>query len=219
MAVPHDTQGIVSAADVGLAGCRVCGRVSPIGTPRCSRCGSRISAPDRASLQAVWAWLIAGLVFYVPANLFPMLITTNFGRTSESTILGGVVELATHGDGFIAFVVFFASVIIPLAKFGAIAILCASVGRDVRLSAHRRQQVFEVVEFVGRWSMVDVFVVALLAALVQFDLTASIKPGIAAVSFALSVIFTMIAAMTFDSRLLWIDAEQDNEITSGEGRA
>ncbi|MBV7410404.1 paraquat-inducible protein A [Maritimibacter sp. DP1N21-5] len=214
-----DSTGIVSAADAGLAGCRRCGRVRPLGTRRCDRCGARIAAPDRASLQNVWAWLIAGLVFYVPANVFPMLITTNFGRTSDSTILGGVVELATHGDAFIAFVVFFASVIIPLAKFGAIAVLCASVGRDVRLSAHRRQQVFEVVEFVGRWSMVDVFVVALLAALVQFDMTASIKPGIAAVSFALSVIFTMIAALSFDNRLLWIDAEQDEDAAGREARA
>ena len=197
---------VLTAREAGLIGCTQCGRVHDLDTDRCTRCGARLVERTRQSLQPVWAWLFAGMVVYIPANVYPMLRTTTFGRTMDSTILGGVVELAHHGDYGVAFIVFFASIVIPMAKFLAIGYLALSVKREFRMPMHRRHLLFEVVEFIGRWSMIDVFVVAILSALVQIDFAATINPGIAAISFALSVIFTMLAALSFDERLIW-DAE------------
>jgi paraquat-inducible protein A len=146
---------------------------------------------------------------YVPANIYPMLRTTSLGKTSDSTILGGVLDLIHHGSVGIALIVFFASIMIPVGKFIAIAFLALSIRHRVNLSDHRRHVLYEVVEFVGRWSMIDVFVVAILAALVQLDFAANVNPGIAAVSFALSVAFTMLSAQSFDPRLIWDANEGD----------
>ncbi|PTQ73531.1 paraquat-inducible protein A [Celeribacter persicus] len=200
---------IVTARAAGLIGCTHCGRVHPSGTQVCTRCGTHLTPRSVASLQRVWAWWIAGLIVYIPANLYPMLRTASLGKTLESTILGGVIELMHHGDYGVALIVFVASIIIPVAKFIAIAYLALSVSHRVRLSAHRRHILFEVVEFIGRWSMIDVFVVAILSSLVRLDFAATITPGIAAVSFALSVAFTMLAALSFDSRLIWDAGEQE----------
>jgi paraquat-inducible protein A len=191
----------------GLVGCTECGAVHRAGTETCTRCGSALHSRAPASLQLVWAWLLAGLVVYVPANVYPMLRTTTFGRTSESTIMGGVLELVEYGSYAVAFVVFFASIMIPVGKFIAIGILALSISRRWTISVHRRMQLFEVVEFIGRWSMIDVFVVAILSALVQFSFVAHINPGIAAVSFALSVAFTMLSAQSFDPRTIWDASE------------
>ena len=117
--------------------------------------------------------------------------------------MGGVIELFQHGDLAIAGIVFFASVMIPIGKFLAISYLAISVKQRSTLNMHQRNRLFDVVEFIGRWSMIDVFVVAILSALVQLNAVATINPGIAAVSFALSVIFTMLAAQSFDPRLIW----------------
>ncbi|TCS66484.1 paraquat-inducible protein A [Primorskyibacter sedentarius] len=200
---------VLTARAAGLIGCTQCGRVQEPGAERCVRCQSLLRSRDEASLQKVWAWLFAGLVVYVPANVYPMLRTSSLGKTSDSTILGGVVDLIHHGSIGIALIVFFASIMIPVGKFLAIGYLALSIRRQVSLSDHRRHVLYEVVEFVGRWSMIDVFVVAILATLVQLDFAASIKPGIAAVSFALSVAFTMISAQSFDPRLIWDASEGD----------
>ncbi|MGI3168845.1 paraquat-inducible protein A [Pseudooceanicola sp. C21-150M6] len=199
---------VLTAREAGLIGCTHCARVHPAGTERCTRCGAHLSPRTAQSLQPVWAWLFAGMVVYIPANVYPMLRTTTFGKTSDSTIIGGVVELSHHGDYGVAFIVFFASIVIPFAKFLAIGYLALSVKRNFRMPIHRRHLLFEVVEFIGRWSMIDVFVVAILSALVQVEFAATINPGIAAISFALSVAFTMLSALSFDERLIW-DAEAD----------
>lgn len=198
---------IMTAHRAGLVGCRSCGRVWPEAQETCSRCRSDLSPPDRRSLNAVWAWLVAGLIFYIPANLFPMLKTSTFGGlagNSESTIVGGAIELMNYGNYGVAAVVFIASIVVPITKFVAIAWLALVAGRPATAKdAHRRLTVLEVVEFIGRWSMIDVFIVAILSALVQLGFVASIHPGPAAVSFALSVAFTMLSAQSFDPRLIW----------------
>ncbi|APX25559.1 MAG: paraquat-inducible membrane protein A [Rhodobacteraceae bacterium] len=194
---------ILTARAAGLIGCTECGRVNAADARRCARCGTHISARDGSSLQTVWAWLLAGLVVYIPANVYPMLRTSMLGKTTESTIFGGVVDLAHHGSYGIAAIVFIASIVIPVSKFFVIGYLALSIHRRVHLSAHARHRLYEIVEFIGRWSMIDVFVVAILSSLVQLNFAASINPGIAAVSFALSVAFTMISAESFDSRLIW----------------
>ncbi len=189
--------------------CGRCGRLHPITESYCTRCSAPLESRDFESPQKVWAWLIAGLVAYVPANLYPMLRTSQLGKTTESTIVGGVIDLIHHGSVGIAAIVFFASVVIPVGKFLAIAYLAISVQRKSLLNQHQRHKLYEVVEFVGRWSMIDVFVVAILSALVQFDTLASINPGIAAFSFAISVVFTMLSAQSFDARLIW-DVDRTN---------
>lgn len=208
MTAPADPAApVMTAHRAGLIGCRSCGRVWPEGTGSCARCGARLVPPDRRGLQAVWAWWAAGLIMYVPANLFPMMRTRTFGGlqgNSEATIVEGVVELIHHGNYDIAVIVFVASIVVPIAKFLCIAWLALVAGRPAELDqAHTRLKVFEVVEFVGRWSMIDVFVVAILSALVQLGFVAAIHPGPAAASFALSVAFTMLSAQSFDPRLIW----------------
>ncbi|WP_020042603.1 paraquat-inducible protein A [Salipiger mucosus] len=200
---------VLTARRAGLVGCTHCGKVHARGRERCARCGARLESRDERSLQRVWAWWFAGLVVYVPANLYPMLVTTMLGSTSQSTIMGGVIDLMHHGSYGVATIVFVASICIPVGKFLAIAYLALSIRHRVSMSAHGRQVLFEAVEFIGRWSMIDVFVVAILSSLVQLDFAASIHPGIAAVSFALSVAFTMLSAQSFDPRLIWDASEED----------
>ena len=184
-------------------GCRSCALACRPDEDRCPRCGGTLQGRDAASLQRVWAWLAAGIIAFIPANIWPMLITAQFGRPEEATIVGGVIELMHLGAYAVAIIVFVASIMIPVGKFVAIAWLALVVGRPHSHSSTHLLHLYEFVEWIGRWSMIDVFVVAILAALVQFDLLATINPGIAAVSFALSVIFTMLAAMSFDSRAIW----------------
>ncbi|EBA10673.1 paraquat-inducible protein A [Roseobacter sp. CCS2] len=201
---------LITARDAGLVACQQCGQVHAMGAQVCKRCEGRLQSRDTESLQKVWAWLIAGIIAYIPANIYPMLLTSTLVERSESTIIGGVVELFEHGSWGIATIVFAASVMIPVGKFVAIIYLAISVQRRSNANQHERHKAYEVVEFIGRWSMIDVFVVAILSALVQLDTIATVNPGIAAVSFALSVIFTMLSAQAFDSRLIW-DAARTQE--------
>ena len=206
MANAGTTQPVLTARSAGLVGCRICGRANEAAAEVCTRCGSAL---ERApTLQAVWAWLAAGLVVYIPANLYPMMRTSTMGHATDSTILGGVVELMQYGSYGIAAIVFVASIVIPVAKFICIAYLAIVVRRRRPMQGRARFHLYEVVEFIGRWSMIDVFVVAILSALVQFDLAASIAPGIAAASFALSVAFTMLSAQSFDPRLIWLATDE-----------
>ncbi|MEK0164608.1 paraquat-inducible protein A [Phaeobacter sp. A36a-5a] len=207
----EDAQRFLTAAVAGLVGCRACGTANPGGARSCGCCGSSLEPAGPGGLQRVWAWLVAGMIAYVPANLYPMLRTTTFGRSSENTLIGGIAELFSHGAYGVAFIVFLASIVIPVAKFLAIAYLAVSVRRPAALGSHGRLVLYEIVEFIGRWSMIDVFVVAILTALVQLDFAAAITPGVAAVSFALSVAFTMLAAQSFDPRLIWNAEKREYE--------
>ncbi len=209
MASIGSSDALITAREAGLIACRRCGRVHDGAASTCTRCGSHIQSRDTTSLQRVWAWLIAGLIAYIPANTYPMLQTNTLLSKSESTIIGGVIDLIHYGNFGIAAVVFVASVVIPIGKFIAVAYLAWSVQRRSALDQHQRHYLYEIVEFIGRWSMIDVFVVAILSALVQLDSLATINPGIAAVSFALSVVFTMLSAQSFDARLIW-DADRNS---------
>ncbi|MBR9762123.1 MAG: paraquat-inducible membrane protein A [Rhodobacteraceae bacterium] len=200
---------------MGLVGCTRCGRVWPPEQAVCDRCGHHLQSRPRHALQTVWAWWVLGLICYLPANIYPMLITRTLASSSENTIIGGALELARHGNPGIALVILLASVGIPVAKFVVIAALALGVRHGSRMTPARRQQLHEIVEYIGRWSMIDVFVVAILSALVQLGAVVAIRPGPASLYFALSVIFTMFAAMAFDSRLIW-DAEARQPAAPGE---
>lgn len=201
----------LTAAKAGLQGCRRCARVWPAETKSCARCGARLGKA-RKGLFWVWFWWVLGLAAYVPANIWPMLETRMLLRKSDDTIIAGALKLADHGALLIAAVILIASVAIPVAKFVSIAVLAGSVGGKAWLGPTWRHRIYEAVEFIGRWSMIDVFVVAILSSLVQFSIIASVKPGPAALAFALSVIFTMLSAQAFDSRLIW-DADPEPEPT------
>jgi paraquat-inducible protein A len=206
---------IETALSHGLVGCHRCARTWKIGTPTCGRCGARLRSRRQYSLTKVWAFWTLGLLAYIPANLWPMLETRLFFRTSDDTIIEGAFKLLSHGSIGIALVILIASVGIPVAKFLAIAWLALTVRRRLPSSAKWRHRVYEAIEFIGRWSMIDVFVVAILSSLVQFSVLASIKPGPAALAFALSVIFTMLSALSFDSRMIW-DLDEESALP-GQG--
>lgn len=208
--------GHLTARAAGLAGCRGCGRVWPQDASHCGRCGARLQVPDTISLQKVWAWLIAGMVFYLPANIYPMLLTNTLAGKMDNTIIGGVVELVHHGSYGVAAIVFLASVVVPIGKFVVIAYLALSVYNRRRAGSLLHQRLYDVVEFIGRWSMIDVFVVAILSALVQLGFVATINPGPAAAAFALSVAFTMLSAQSFDPRIIW--AGPDETPLKGDAR-
>jgi len=203
---------VTSARAAGLVACTRCGQVHAATEMNCRRCHARLHSRKPHSLQAVWAWWLAGVLTFIPANIYPMLLTNTLGTRSESNIMGGVIELVDSGSYGVALIVFVASLVIPLAKFFAIAYLALSVHLPAAMNVHQRLHMFHVVEFIGRWSMIDIFVVAILSALVQLDAIASIKPGTAAINFALSVVFTMLSAQSFDPRLLWdLDVELPDE--------
>lgn len=200
---------LITAREAGLVACRSCGVVATPDETHCHRCHARLESRDSTSLQFVLAWLFAGLIVYIPANVYPMLRTTQLFRTQDSTIIGGVVDLVHHGAFVIAAVVFIASVVIPVGKFIAIAYLAVLLSRPYKKNPHRLHTLHHAVELIGRWSMIDVFVVAILVALVQFGGVATIRPGLAAACFAMSVVFTMLSAQAFDSRLIWDATDQD----------
>ncbi|WP_299968757.1 paraquat-inducible protein A [uncultured Roseobacter sp.] len=204
----EQTPQILNAADLGVTACTRCHQVWPEGTPKCTRCGQPIMRRDHKSLQRVWALWLVGLMCYIPANLYPMLSTRTLFYVQEDTIVGGAIELYEYGSPGVALIILLASVAIPVGKFIAIAFLALSVTRPSAVSKGQRQLLYEVVEYIGRWSMIDIFVVAILSSLVQLKVLVSINPGVASIFFALSVIFTMLSAQAFDSRMIW-DAQQD----------
>lgn len=155
------------------------------------------------SIQRTWALLLTAVILYIPANILPIMSTRLLGRDEPSTILGGVIHLWQGGSYPIAIVIFIASVAVPVAKLIILSWLNYSVQRAHQHAQLQRIKWYRVTEFVGRWSMVDVFVVAILVSLIQLGNTMSIYPGPAALAFSAVVILTMLAAMSFDSRLIW----------------
>ncbi|WP_083273164.1 paraquat-inducible protein A [Alteromonas confluentis] len=155
------------------------------------------------SIQRTWALLITATLLYIPANLLPIMHTEMFGRDEPSTIIGGAITLWESGDYPVALIIIIASVFIPVAKIVVLAWLNLTVQRGLEKRARIRTRFYQIIEGVGRWSMIDVFVVAILVALVQLGNTFSIYPGPAALAFCAVVFVTMVAAMTFDTRLIW----------------
>lgn len=203
---PKGTQTGRTAASQQLTGCSTCGllqRLPNHGQAHCERCGERLRPRLPHSLQRTWALLITACVLYVPANVYPIMHSTRLGQTQPQTIIGGVVDLINGGSWPIALIIFTASIIVPVGKILALGWLCLRVGRSSEMTYRSRIRLYRVVEFIGRWSMVDVFVVAILVALIRAGNLMSITPGPAALAFALVVILTMLAAICFDPRLIW----------------
>ncbi|MEO1332240.1 MAG: paraquat-inducible protein A [Myxococcota bacterium] len=194
-----------------LIPCQTCGRLGD-SERICERCGSKVWIRTPGSISRAWAFLLAGIVFYIPANVTPIIVTNSLGEASGSTVIGGVVALAEHGSIGIALIVFVASVAVPIAKFCVIVFLLVSIQRGWELSAHSRTELYHLTELIGRWSMIDVFVVAVLAALVQLGGLMTIEAGQAAAPFAAAVVCTMLSAQSIDTRMIWDTIrETDNE--------
>ncbi len=194
----------------GVQGCTVCTVVNPLDAEHCSGCGSHLHGSWTSSIQQTWAWLITSIILYIPANALPIMYTRLLGNETPSTILGGVVTLWHHGSYPIAAVIFIASVFVPLGKIVVLAWLCISVQIKSPFARRHKTLFYRATELVGRWSMVDVFVVGILAALIQLGNIMTILPGPAALAFAAMVVATMLAAISFDTRLIWaLSPEQD----------
>jgi paraquat-inducible protein A len=201
----------LTARQYGLARCDYCGLLQKIDNVSvCARCRSWVSSRRTYSLQRTWAFLIVGLLAYVPANVRPIMSTRSLTGYTEDTIISGIISLAASGSYLVAFVIFVASICIPVVKFLIVAGLALSLHFAWEMSEKRRHQLHTITEFIGRWSMIDVFVVAVLAALIQLGAVLTITPGIGINAFAISVVFTMLAASSLDSRLLW-DNQPDAE--------
>lgn len=189
--------------------CHACGLVQVPG-PRCERCRHRLHRRKPASQSRAAALVVTGLVLYIPANLYPVLTVISFGRGASATILGGVVELMNGSDWPLAVIVFTASVAVPLLKLLGLAWLLLSTQLRLRRRLADRTRLYRLIEAVSRWSSVDVFVAALLTALVTLGNLATIEPGVGVLAFGAVVFVTMLAANCFDTRLMW-DAAGAND--------
>lgn len=192
-----------------LVACRGCNTPFAINRrARCPRCGKRHHMYSLNRLQFTWALLATAVILFIPANLYPVLYTVQLGDPQPQTIAAGVIALFRHGDWPIALVIFTASIMVPLSKILALGWLCIKARSSDVHNAMARTRLYRITEKIGRWSMIDVFVVSILGALVQAGSLMSIKPGFGVVPFAGVVIITMIAALIFDTRLLWPESAE-----------
>ncbi len=198
-----------SAASKGIALCSVCHKANKIEQQYCQRCHSELHLREPNSFEWTVSLLIMAALLYIPANIFPIMITTVLGEPKPSTIISGVILFFQDGSYFVGGVIFFASILIPLVKMFVIAWLCYCTKSKTKYSMKELSNMYRLVEFIGKWSMIDVFVVALLAALVQLSGLMIIQPGIALRAFGLVVILTMLSAHKFDVRLLWDKMKND----------
>jgi paraquat-inducible protein A len=198
----------------GAIGCETCGLVSAPGPddPRCPRCDSPLHERKPNSVARTWALVIAAAVLYIPANYYPVLSVVQLGAGQPSTILGGVEELVTARQYPLAALVFFASIAVPMLKLFGLSIMLITIQTGRTGWLRDRTRLYHIVRFVGRWSMIDIFMESLLGALVAFGSVITIEPGAGALAFCAVVILTMFAAETFDPRLMW-DAAAAREPT------
>src|SRR5260370_2514133 len=193
--------------ELGLSLCRTCGlavsRASLRIDRRCPRCQSRIEYRTPLSTEMTLAWLIAGIIFYIPANLLPVMHTSGLLGEADSTILGGILEFWRSGDWDIALLIFTASVAVPFTKFIAIGLLLLTVPKNSRWQQHQRTTLSRIVEFIGYWSMLDVIFVALTSHFMEFQVLGAAEPRVGIAFFCVVVVVTMLSALSFDPRLIW----------------
>lgn len=189
-----------------LVSCRNCHKVferEDYSDFTCTRCNHKVRHRIKDSLQVSLALTICAILLYIPAMVYPIMEVTKFGITTESTIFEGVISFLEYENYFIAFVIFTASIAIPIIKLAGLIFIFVSIKVNVKMSNRIRVIIFKFIEAIGKWSMIDIYVVALLSSIVQLNEIFNIKGGIAATSFALMVVLTMIAAHRFDTRIIW----------------
>jgi paraquat-inducible protein A len=189
-----DTCGLVSRSEAGM---------------HCPRCGYRLRVRKYQSIDRTWAYSIAAVMLYIPANIYPVLTVVQYGSGQPSTILGGVQELVEAGMWPLALLVFFASIAVPVLKLVGLGILLTMTRTRSTWRLHDRTALYRVIDAVGRWSMIDIFMESILVALVQFGKIATVYPGPGAIAFSAVVVLTMLAARSFDPRLMWDNLPSD----------
>ena len=198
---------VPTAAEVGLVACDTCGATACLPTSgsagQCPRCRCEVHARRPRSLERSLAWLIAGVICYVPANVLPVMYTSGVGGGHDSTILGGVVGFWQAGSWGVALIIFLASVAVPATKFLGLGLLLWTVHAGRTGSEPALAKLYRGIELIGYWSMLDVAVVGLTAALLQFDGLGRAEPRIGIAFFCATVVFTMLSALSFDERLIW----------------
>ena len=202
-----------TAKALGLYACHTCGLVSHStqeGTSSCGRCGSTLRFRKTHSIERASAYLIAAYILYIPANVLPIMETQSVLGREENTIVSGVAYLWHSGSWLLALVVFIASIVVPVLKLLAMTLLLITAYYESTWRPLERSKLYRLVELVGRWSMLDVYVVAILAALVQFHPLATVTPRSGAVYFGAVVVLSMLSAMAFDPRLIWDPAQQES---------
>ena len=202
------------AVSPGYLGCECCGQVSLVrertaGPVACPRCGHPLSVRKPHSLQRTWAYLGAATVLYIPANVLPIMSTRTALRPTDHTIAGGIGELWMDNAWVLATLVFIASIVVPVLKIAALALLATTSRFAPHWRRLDRARLYGLVEAVGHWSMLDVYVVVLLAAMVRFGGLASAQPEPGLLAFAAVVVFTMLATHSFDPRMIWQEPERD----------
>jgi paraquat-inducible protein A len=196
-----------SARANGLVACHTCGLVANARTGRCKRCGTRLHSRKHRSIERTWALVIAAAMIFIPANVYPVMTVIQLGREQSSTILGGVIHFIEGGTWVLAMIIFFASIMVPVLKLVILSWLLYSVGKGSDFRPRDRTLLFRVTELIGAWSMVDVYVVAVLVGLVDLGTLSTVRPGIGVVFFGAMVVITMVAAHNFDPRLIWDNAK------------
>jgi paraquat-inducible protein A len=196
-----------SAVSLGLCSCLSCGLVMAVPNGRtrwhCARCNAAVQARKPASLQRTAAWLLTAALLYIPANVLPVMVTRSvFGRDPH-TLIGGIIELWQSGAWELALIVLVASIAVPLLKIAALSLLCWTAARGSEWRQRERAALYRLVETVGHWSMLDVFVVVLLVGMVHFGLLGRVEPAPGLLPFGGVVVATMLASASFDPRLIW----------------
>jgi paraquat-inducible protein A len=205
------TNTTLTCAQIRLYSCQVCGRVSQCvrdtgdAALHCPRCSAPLHQRRPDSLEKTWACVIAAVLLYVPANVLPIMATSSVFGNNQHTILGGVAELWAAGDWALALIVFVASIVVPIGKIGALVVLLLTAQRNSAWRSRERSRLFRLVEAVGHWSMLDVYVVLLVVGMIRFGAFAGAAPESGLLAFGAVVVLTMLATEFFDPRLLWPD--------------
>ena len=201
---------VINAKDQGIAGCHTCGLAVNMNNQshvECPRCGSEVHYRKPNSVSRAWAFLIAAFIMYIPANTEPMMRTTALGSEEADTIMSGVLYFLSAGEWYLALVIFAASVMLPLLKIVAIGYILISIQRGATSRRQEKSNLYKLAEILGKWSMLDIFVVGLMVMLVQLGNLTAIDPGPAVIAFALVVILTMFAEEALDPKLIWDQRE------------
>ncbi len=206
------TRKAITAREAGYVLCQKCHLLNILGTSsrdqRCPRCGARLHPRKPESVTKTWALLITSLILLFPANMLPIMTVTYLGEKEPNTILQGVEYFIQSGTYMIALLIFFASILVPVLKVAGIMLVLLSVQKKWKGWLRHKTLMFRTIRFIGRWSMLDIFVIAMMVAIVEFGTLNTVHAAPAATYFAGVVVFTMLAANTFDTRLIWEEGDR-----------
>jgi paraquat-inducible protein A len=211
MEAPNQVTKAVLGKSLGLCICPVCRKLNKLTNSHCSRCDGPIIARNNASLQQSWALLITAAILLIPANIYPITTLVNQGKVSHDTIFSGIKHLVHLELYPIAVIVFTASILVPWLKVIGLGLYLTAISYNIPISKRKMMLGFHVIEWIGRWSMLDLFVISLTVALVNMGQLLDAKPAPAATAFALVILLTQLAAKVLDTRLLWDRLETHND--------